>query len=193
MKLIIVAGVPGTGKTVIGSWLARTLGCNFNTLSWLVLEKGLWQGYDRVRRSFIVDYDVVKEEIKKVVVGSKNCLVFETHWLEPFEEVKSYVDYILLVRCNPLHLYYRLERRGWPRRKIVENVEAELVGSLIQELDAFKGTDIGELDTSRVSVDKARREALDLVRRRVKRCCVDWLRALTEKELEELLSLLERG
>ncbi len=189
MTLIIVAGVPGTGKTVIGSWLARRLGCTFTTLSWLVLENGLWSSYDVRRRSFIIDYDRLVEHLRNSV-SSVDCTVVETHWVEPFIEAGLKVDYILLTRCHPLKLYERLLRRDWPLRKIVENVEAELVGVIVSEVSTLD-VPVGEVDTSGVSVEEARRVAYELVNGRVQRCCIDWVSMLSPREVEELTRLLE--
>ena len=183
-----MAGVPGTGKTMVGSKLAKRLGCRFTTLSWLVLEKGLWISYDRGRRSFIVDYSRLVD-LLKAFFSMKDCIVFETHWLEPFSEIDKLVQKVLLLRCHPIVLYKRLSRRGWPRRKIAENVEAELVGVVASEALEYFSDRVVELDTTRLSVYEAVEGALRLLSSH-SRCCIDWLEKIEEKELQELIGLI---
>ncbi|ABM80342.1 adenylate kinase family protein [Hyperthermus butylicus] len=187
--LLVIAGTPGAGKSVLGSRLARLLKLRFTTISWLVLYNGLWVEYDAQRRSFVIDY----EGLLKLLTGLRGYIV-ETHWLEPFEELgREHVEFIVVVRCNPLILLERLKRRGWPARKIIENVEAELVGVIASEARSLldKGIPVFEVVTSNTTPDKLALEVLEAIRLRKTRCCIDWLSVLREEELSRLISSLE--
>lgn len=190
--LLVVAGVPGTGKTILGSWLARVLGLRFTTLSWLVLEHGAWRGYDPERRSFIVDMDRLCAYMPRV--GA----VVETHWVQGVVGCGVKPSAIVLLRCNPLILLRRLMLRGWPPRKVAENVEAEMLGVVAAEaLQAAESTGamLVEVDTSHdpdpagVAAHIAR-----LLDRGVegRGCCIDWLELLGDEGMEELLSKLSQ-
>ena len=43
------------------------------------------------------------------------------------------VDAVIVIRCNPSALQRRLESRGYSAQKIDENVECELIGSIVAE------------------------------------------------------------
>ncbi len=90
-------------------------------------------------------------------------------------------------------LFERLRRRAWPRKKVAENVEAELLGVLIEEIKTAldKGVAVLELDTSNISVQGAVERILDFLQNRDKnRCCIDWLSRLSENELEEVMNII---
>ncbi|WP_236698180.1 adenylate kinase family protein [Pyrodictium occultum] len=182
-----MAGVPGTGKSLVGSRVARLLLRRFTTLSWIVLEKGLWTGYDADRRSFIADYDRLVREIRYY-----QDYVVETHWLEPFETILDAIEAVVVTRCNPLVLLERLQRRGWPPAKIAENVEAELVGVVAAEARRLvdKGVPVVEIDTTQMDPDDAAKLVVDMIGRGVSRCCIDWLSVLEGDELGFLLEKL---
>lgn len=190
--LLVVAGVPGTGKTVLGSWLARVLGLKFASISWLALEHGAWKGYDVERRSFILDMDRLCRHMPR------EGFVIETHWLRGIIECGVKPEVIVLLRCNPIVLLRRLKRRGWPPRKVAENVEAEMLGVVaVEALQAAESTGAAlvEVDTSSDPdpVDVAEHIGkLLLEGKGDSRCCIDWLTLLSEDEVAALLSELSR-
>jgi len=185
--LIVVVGTPGAGKSLLGSSIARLLGRRFVTVSWIVLEKGLWIQYDAQRRSFVIDYERLLEALKRYTRH-----VVETHWLEPFEELLDVVEGVVVTRCHPVVLLRRLERRGWPPQKVAENVEAELVGVIAEEAKrlAGKGVPVVEIDTTRGSPAQNAADAVKMLRRGEARCCTEWLSVLREEELGFLLEKL---
>ncbi|MET1101264.1 MAG: AAA family ATPase [Pyrodictiaceae archaeon] len=188
-RLIVVAGVPGTGKSLLGSRLARRLGCRFTTVSWIVLEKGLWRAYDPLRRSFIIDEEGLRREIKRVIEGG--CMILETHWLEPLKEVTTTIGKIIVTRTRPTVLLRRLKRRGWPPRKIAENVEAEMLGIIALEAARLLPERVWEVDTTS-SPEESLEKAMEGLAAREARCCIDWLSILGEEEIEELLNYTTR-
>ncbi|BES82539.1 adenylate kinase family protein [Pyrodictium abyssi] len=185
--MIVVAGTPGTGKSLLGSNIARLLGRRFATISWIVLEKGLWVQYDARRRSFVIDYEGLLGALRRYT-----GYVVETHWLEPFEELLDVVEGVIVTRCNPVVLLRRLERRGWPPQKVAENVEAELMGVIAEEARrlAGKGIPVVEIDTTRGSPAQNAVDAVEMLRRGEVRCCIEWLSVLQEEELGFLLEKL---
>ena len=182
--MIVVVGVPGVGKTVLGVRLARKLGKKFTTISWIVLEKGLWRNYDWETRSFVVDEEKLVE-----VLRDYREFVVETHWLNPFYTVREIVELVVLVRCNPLILLRRLRRRNWPPGKIRENVEAELLGVLVEEArrigDEYSIPIVEVVGEN--NVEEIIREVYSLEKRR---CCIDWMSILSEEEQDKLFSAL---
>ena len=188
-SFILVVGVPGTGKTALATRLARKKGCQYLNLSWFVLEKGLWRGYDRERRSFIVDFDGLVGSLRSL---SPSCYVFDTHWVEPFHIARVAVERVIVLRTEPLVLLERLERRAWPPGKVAENVEAELLGVLSTEALEFYNGLVWEVDTTGKSVEESLAEALESLSSTGRRCCIDWLSVMDEERLDKVLAYIER-
>lgn len=63
------------------------------------------------------------------VVDYHGCDFFPERWF----------DFVIVLRCNNTLLYDRLAARGYNDRKIRENVECEIFGSLLEEArDSYK-------------------------------------------------------
>lgn len=190
-RVVIVAGVPGTGKSTLARWLARRLNGLHLNLTRLVLEKGLWLSYDKDRRSFVIDYERLLETIRRLFVGGRT-IIFDTHWVEVVKDANIRPRRVIVLRANPLALAERLSLRGWPQRKIVENVEAELLGVVSREAVECFGEDlVYEIDTSRASVREAVELAYKAVVEGLSSCCIDWLAKLSEEELIRVFKLVE--
>ncbi len=163
--LIVVAGVPGTGKSIIGSRLACSTGYRFTTVSWLALEHGVWNGYDVLRRSFVLNGDA----LCRLLEGLKGRWIVETHWLGFLAECRGVeVERVVVTRCRPSVLWRRLRRRSWPLRKVVENVEAEFLGVVAYEALELFDELVEEVETSGLG--------------KRGKCCIDW--SLFENEVE---------
>ncbi len=191
--LIVLAGVPGTGKTILARYLSRQTQLDFTTLSWITLEHRAWSGYDSARRSFIVDPRKLCENIRREY--SKGYIV-ETHWLGFLEECRLEPDTIIITRTHPLILHKRLVRRGWPKRKVVENVEAEFLGVIVQDVinSQYKTAIILEVDTSNADPEILSRKVHEaILSGRIPpefSCCRDWLSLLAPEEQEILFNIL---
>ena len=69
MKVIIVTGTPGTGKTTLSKKLARKLNFYYLDVAKLILKRKLSEGYDKERKTKIIDISKLNkaliEEIRK--------------------------------------------------------------------------------------------------------------------------------
>jgi len=191
MPLILLSGTPGTGKTRVGLILSRRLHARFTTVTWLVLENRAWRSYDPDTLSYVIDEDRFYRVLEDV---SRADLVLDTHWVEPFAAVGGSVRYCAVLRTNPLELWRRLERRGWPAGKIAENVEAELLGVVSREaFNAFPDR-VYEVDTTGKKPVEAAEELLDAMRRGARSTRpIDWLELLSDEEISELLTRITRA
>lgn len=190
-KVVVVAGVPGTGKSTLSRWLARRLNGVHLNLTRFVLEKGIWINYDKTRRSFVIDYEKLLKILRRLF-AYKRFIVFDTHWVEVVKDANITPERIIVLRTNPLVLAERLSVRGWPQRKVAENVEAELLGVVSREaIECFGKNLVYEIDTSKVSVQEAVELAYKAVEKRLSSCCIDWLVELSEKELVRVFKLVE--
>jgi adenylate kinase len=123
--------------------------------------------------------EVLKDNLPEGLVFLEGHL---SHLLDP--------DVIVVLRCNPIELKRRLERRNWDESKILENVEAEIVDViLVEALDT--GRDVYEIDTTDRRVEDTVAEAYRAIVGKLSRCCIDWTQVLSEDELMEVLRYIE--
>lgn len=148
--VVALTGVPGTGKTTIAHALRpRATVLHLNEVA---RDAGLLTDEDEARAgTFIVDVDALADVVNAHLAGFKDVAILEGHFAHEMD-----VDRIVLLRCDPLVLHERLRARGWPDAKVRENVEAEALDVLAQEvLDAE--IPAVELDATHLSVDEAAR------------------------------------
>jgi adenylate kinase len=139
--IISISGTPKTGKTSVAEALAKKLGWRLVSLNQLAQEKRLYLGYDKARRSRIVDLKKLSAEVRRLSKSQKN-LILESHYSHDMP-----CDVVVILRTNPKELRKRMSRKGWPRRKIEENVEAEIMEVVKSEaLESAKR--VLEMDTT---------------------------------------------
>jgi adenylate kinase len=140
-----LTGVPGTGKTSIAALLAQRHGARVVRLQEFALERGLVGERDDARDTRLVDVDALAASLRDVEYD-----VVEGHYAHEMD-----VDRVVLLRCDPLVLVERLRARaGWSEAKVRENVEAEALDVLAQEvLDT--GLPAVEVDVTRLRVEEA--------------------------------------
>ena len=119
--IISISGTPKTGKTSVAKALAKKLGWRLVSLNNLAKEKNLYLGYDKARKSRIVDIRRLISEVRKLSRLHKN-LILESHYSHDMP-----CDVVVILRANPGELRKRMRRAGWPKKKIEENVEAEIM------------------------------------------------------------------
>ena len=135
-KIIIVTGTPGVGKTIIGKLLARKTGSTFLSLGDIVRRNRLHKGFDRRSGSYIINERAVEKKLQKYFEDHREKgMVFETHFVSSIIHKTPGVVAVVL-RLDPVVLARRLGARNWPKRKIWENVEAEIID--LSLYDAFK-------------------------------------------------------
>ena len=143
--LIAISGTPGTGKTAVAKILAKKLNGRIITTSYLIRKYNIKTSFDRKRKTKIIDARELSAAAKK---ESNGIIIFEGHLshLAP-------ADATVVLRTSPAELEKRLRKRGWNRKKTMENVEAEAIGIISSESDAM------EIDTTH----KSPRETAELI------------------------------
>lgn len=150
---VALTGVPGTGKSTLAQALAERHGWLVVGLNELAREHGLLGEVDEARGSHVVDARRLARVLDKAYATVVPALVAEGHFAHEVE-----ADVTVLLRCDPLVLVDRLRARGWSEAKVRENVEAEALDVLAQEvLDAAAegGGEAWELDVTRLGVEEA--------------------------------------
>jgi adenylate kinase len=176
-----ITGTPGSGKKSVAPLVATRLGLGCFGLNDLARSFGLLESPDGS-----VDVD----EFRRRLRSFERHVVLYGHLL-PYVVERDAVSKVAVLRCEPSTLKFRLKKRGYPNDKIVENVEAELIG--LESYDAFEafGPDVTfEVDTTRSTPTESALKILSTLKGgRVSGHRLDWERGYdTGAKLRSLLS-----
>ena len=182
---IIVTGTPGTGKTAFSKAFAKEIGADYIPLTRYVSKHMLFSGFDRERRSKIIDTAKTKSSLTALLSQSQRLVVIDTHVPEGIIP-KKMTRKVFVLRCHPRKLETRLRGKGWSSNKIRENVLAEILDfCLISAVRYFGWPKIIQLDTSRAGLRDCVVSAKKFLLGRSSKSTtsVDWLRRLQREGL----------
>ena len=135
-----ITGIPGTGKKSVGRELAKISGLDLLLINNFMIEHGLgvWR-----RDEYLVDLPKARGKINtqgKIVCGH----------LLPYLVPNSKLDFVVVLRCSPKVLRKRYLERNYPPKKIIENLEGEMIGVIAEKAISIYGKDkVAEFDTTR--------------------------------------------
>lgn len=154
MKCILaISGTPGTGKTEVGQLLAKHLKTQILELSDFAKQKQLFLGKDQDRDTFIVDVDQLRHFLVDLAHRSDERFIVVGHFAD--EVPKDFLKLIVVLRSNPVVLTQRLLQRGWTHKKILENIQAEILGDCTaQALTRHDHSKVFEIDTTNLSPEE---------------------------------------
>lgn len=122
---ILVAGSPGTGKTTMSERLAEELGCDHVDVSALIRASKTYDRYNDELDTYEFDARKARRMLKKHLQDKCDFIV-DTHSVDVARGIKF--DRIFVLRTTSDVLYQRLLTRGYPPKKIRENIECEIFG-----------------------------------------------------------------
>jgi len=155
--IISLTGTPGTGKTSVSEILKEN-GFKVIDLNKLAKEKNYIIGKDRKRNSNIVDLNKINKFFKNL--KNDTNIIVDGH-LSHF--IKN-VDKVIILRCNPKKLKENLKKKQWKDRKIIENIEAEILDIILSEtIEIHKIENLIEIDTTDLSIDKVAKIIINLI------------------------------
>ncbi|WVY99423.1 hypothetical protein V8G54_025493, partial [Vigna mungo] len=126
---ILVTGTPGTGKTTMCTTLAEvTQLCHIN-IGELVKEKNLHDGWDDELECYILNEDLVCDELENVMEEGGN--IVDYHSCDFFPE--RWFDCVVVLQTDNTILFDRLSRRGYRDSKLSNNIECEIFQVLLEE------------------------------------------------------------
>lgn len=171
--IISISGTPGAGKTAVSKILARMM--KANVISITEQAKKIPHGYDKKRRTKIIDIRILQKKINKEIT-SNNINIIDGHMSHLLKS-----DIVIIFRCNPKVLKERMKNRKWNATKIRENIEAEILDEITIEA-LKKSKNVFEIDTSRKSAKKTAEIAKNIIlnkyyaRKKNRAGLIDWTR-----------------
>ncbi len=166
--IISITGTPGVGKTTLSKFLSKKLGYSVIHITDFVREKNLSSGYDKSFKAMIVDVKKLNREMKRFLKNKDN-LIIDGH-LSHF--IPS--DITFVIRLDPSLLARRLKRRGYLRKKILENIEAELLDVIYAEA-LNNSKNVIQINATSKKREKIINQMLSAIKGRFKGDQVDWL------------------
>jgi len=164
-KVIAISGTPGTGKTRLAKELSLLLRYVYVDVNLLVKDACLSEGYDRERKSEIVDTERLNKALIRLINGLKRAsergAVIDSH-MSHFLSSKL-VDICIITRCSLKTLKRRLEAKGYGKAKVRENLDAEIFEVCLTEAQGL-GHRILVVDT-----EKSFKETGNSAMRKIKR------------------------
>ncbi|XP_054798505.1 adenylate kinase isoenzyme 6 homolog isoform X2 [Prosopis cineraria] len=126
---ILVTGTPGTGKTTMSSALAEAIQLRHINIGELVKEKNLHDGWDNELDCYIINEDLVCDELEDIMEGGGN--IVDYHGCDFFPE--RWFDCVVVLQTDNSVLYDRLSKRGYSESKLSNNIECEIFQVLLEE------------------------------------------------------------
>ena len=141
MRVVIgITGCPATGKKTVGRILAATLNMRFVNEDSLLRKHGA-----------LIGDEIIIEKGREVFLreAKKGNVIISGLFLFTLLDLK-YPDLVVVLRCDPRILYYRYLKRGYPLKKVKENLTAEFLDyCLVESVKAFGAEKVIQVDTTR--------------------------------------------
>jgi len=146
--IIAITGTPGTGKTSVSNILQEN-GFEVVDLNKIAVSNNFLIGDDEERDSKIVDVDTSNKYINENF-KEKDIVFIEGHLSHLLKDV----DKVIILRCHPDELRKRLSQKRWKKRKVKENIEAEILDIILCEtIDVHPEKNVFEIDTTNMDIN----------------------------------------
>ena len=133
-RVIIVTGTPSTGKTTLAKQIEKQFRLTRLDVNAIIKNNKLCEGYDRKNKCWIVDEERFTQVLEKIVREkrkNKQKIVIDSHLSHCLNP--RLVDICFVTRCDLNDLYRRLKKKEYPKNKIEENMECEIMEVCLQE------------------------------------------------------------
>lgn len=134
MVVIVITGVPGTGKSTLAKELSKYINAKVINIGEYAKKKGYVLEYDEAFQTYIVDEEkTIKDLVRYIKENPGNYIIEGTfsHLLP-----KEIVDLYIVLKADPNLLYKRLSQRKYPYHKIFENIWAQNLEIIEDELES---------------------------------------------------------
>ena len=131
MKIIIITGTPGTGKTVLAKKLANLLNFTYIDVNQIIKSNKLKSNYDKKRSTYIINTNKLNRILISLIKNSNKSLIIDSH-LSHYLPNKL-VDLCIVTKCDLKILADRLKKRKYNLSKIRENRDSEIFDICLNE------------------------------------------------------------
>lgn len=145
---ILITGTPATGKTLVAEDLGKLTGWKVLSISELAEDA---EAVEKTGVEAEVDLEALLAHITPIFSEIEN-VIFEGHL---GCEIPVEADLVVVLRAHPDTLRKRMEKRGYAKEKIDENVMSELLDYCYQLSCKNYTCDIVELDTSKSTAEES--------------------------------------
>jgi adenylate kinase len=180
---ILITGTPGTGKTTISRLLATELRACYVNPKVLLRREEVDYTCDEKRKTRTVSLKRLRNRLSERAARTDHGLVIDSHIALETGPLPRLVRAIVL-RCDPIVLERRLERKRWSKSKIGENLQAEILDICLWDAVENCGwRKIMEIDTTEKAPSRVIQLIMrDMHKKRIQRQPkVDWLLSLKRK------------
>jgi len=190
MKILIVSGTPGTGKTTVSKNLLNYFKAKVISLNELAISEKLILNYDIERETSVINEKKLVNYVIKLIERYNKLdlefLIIESHFSDIVPG--QYIDYVIILRCDPDELCIRLKERGYKNEKIRENVQSEILGNSANYfLNKQLNKPIMEIDTTNKSIDVITKTIIGIITGKVDVTKyiigrIDWLEKISQED-----------
>jgi adenylate kinase len=107
--------------------------------------------------------DALSQAIMRVAEQSEGTLILDGHYSHELLDA-NVVDHVFVLRKAPWRLIEILQNRLYSYEKVWENVEAEIIGVIMQEaIDLYPPEKLHELDTTNKEPEETVKEILQVI------------------------------
>ena len=166
MQILIVSGTPGTGKTTISKNISNYLKAKVISLNELAISENLVERYDTKRETSVINNTKIISFLIELIEDYKKedleFLIIESHFSDIVPE--RYINFVIILRCDPDELYNRLKKRSYKREKIRENVQSEILGNCVNYfINKPLNVPILEIDTTKLGIESITKTIVNIL------------------------------
>lgn len=152
-KVIIITGTPAVGKSTLAKALVRK--SKFQRLDLSRHYRQLATCYNRQKQCYEIDLEKLEKLVQEKLRESTKGLIVDSHIAHLLP--RKSVDLCIVLTCSDLKkLQRRLQRRGYSRKKVQENLQAEIFRVCLEEA---KGHKVIVFDTAKTPLPRILKQA----------------------------------
>ncbi|KAI9558536.1 hypothetical protein GHT06_015324 [Daphnia sinensis] len=136
---------PGVGKSTLCQQLVERTNFQWLEVGKLAKENNCYEEFDEVYRCPVLHEDKILDLMEDqmtdggIIVDYHGCDFFPERWF----------DIVFVLRTNNTALFDRLSKRGYSGKKLEDNIQCEIFGTILEEaIDSYPKDSVFELSSN---------------------------------------------